>query len=130
MGTWNRDRFSPCQRVVETGRSGGRCLRERTCVGSLRAERQTYLIEACEQHMSGLIDAAPLGDEGNDARSQTDVTQASIVHGQPPLANLRPAPQIATSAIERLGQECLASNALANTISSLFTTVSSDEAVE
>jgi len=80
--------------------------------------------------MSGLIDAAPLGDEGNDARSQTDVTQASIVHGPTSLANLRPAPQIATSAIERLGQECLASNALANTISSLFTTVSSDEAVE
>ena len=38
--------------------------------------------------------------------------------------------ELQQDAIERLGQECLASNALANTISSLFTTVSSDEAVE
>ena len=30
---------------------------------------ETYVIETCEQHMSGLIDAAPLEDESNDAGS-------------------------------------------------------------
>jgi hypothetical protein len=58
-----------CQRVVETERGGGQCPRESTWVGSLHAGRQIYLVETCEQHMSGLIDAAPLEDESNDATS-------------------------------------------------------------
>ena len=58
-----------CQRVVETERGGGQCPRESTWVGSLHAGRQIYLVETCEQHMSGLIDAAPLEDKSNDAMS-------------------------------------------------------------
>ena len=38
-------------------------------VGSFHAGRQTYLIEACEKNMLGLIDAASLKDEGNDRAS-------------------------------------------------------------
>jgi len=58
-----------CQRVIETERGGGQCPRESSWVGSLHAGRQTYLVETCEQHMSGLIDAAPLEDESNEATS-------------------------------------------------------------
>jgi hypothetical protein len=38
-------------------------------VGSFHAGRQTYLIEACEKNMLGLIDAASLKDEANDRAS-------------------------------------------------------------
>ena len=58
-----------CQRVVETERGWGQCPRESTWVGSLHAGRQIYLVETCEQHMSGLIDAAPLEDESTEATS-------------------------------------------------------------
>jgi hypothetical protein len=38
-------------------------------VGALRAGRQTYFVETCEQHVSGLIDAIPLEDGSTDATS-------------------------------------------------------------
>jgi hypothetical protein len=58
-----------CQRAVETEHGAGQCPRESTWVGALHAGRQTYFVETCEQHMSGLIDAVPLDEESTDATS-------------------------------------------------------------
>ena len=58
-----------CQRVVETERGGGQCPRESTWARLSPCGRQIYLVVTCEQHMSGLIHAAPLEDESKKATS-------------------------------------------------------------
>jgi hypothetical protein len=52
-----------CQRVVKTDGESGQCPRDATWRGALHAARDIYIVESCDQHRSGLIDAEPL--DGN-----------------------------------------------------------------
>jgi len=56
-----------CQRVVKTESDSGQCPRDATWRGSLHASREIYVVESCDQHKSGLIDAEPL--DGNWANT-------------------------------------------------------------
>ena len=52
-----------CQRVIDGDRGRGQCPRDATWRGSLHAAREIYVVESCDQHKSGLVDAEPL--DGN-----------------------------------------------------------------
>jgi len=52
-----------CQRVTGTGENRAQCPLEATWRGTLHVGRDLYVVESCDQHRSGLIDAEPL--DGN-----------------------------------------------------------------
>src|SRR5579863_2477266 len=52
-----------CQRIIDTERGRDQCNGSAAWRGSLHVGRNVYLVEACDRHRSGLIDAEPL--DGN-----------------------------------------------------------------
>ncbi|HUB69628.1 MAG TPA: hypothetical protein VL984_04335 [Acidimicrobiales bacterium] len=52
-----------CQRVIGIGEGRGQCPLEATWMGTLHVGRDLYVVESCDRHRSGLIDAEPL--DGN-----------------------------------------------------------------
>jgi hypothetical protein len=57
------DELHRCERVVDSADGRGQCSLDATWRGSLHAGRDIYVVECCDRHKSGLIDAEPL--DGN-----------------------------------------------------------------
>jgi hypothetical protein len=52
-----------CQRVVVNPEGRGQCPARATWRGWAHAGRDVYVVEACDRHQSGLIDAESLEDD-------------------------------------------------------------------
>jgi hypothetical protein len=52
-----------CQRVIDTDEGRNQCPHEATWTGTLHVGRDLYVVEACDRHRAGLIDAEPI--DGN-----------------------------------------------------------------
>lgn len=55
-----------CQRIVDAPGGRARCSLTAAWSGWAHCGRQIYVVEACEQHQSSLIDAEPL--DGNSVK--------------------------------------------------------------
>lgn len=52
-----------CQRVVDTDEGRSQCVHEAAWTGTLHVGRDLYVVESCDRHRTGLIDAEPI--DGN-----------------------------------------------------------------
>ena len=60
-----------CQRIVDTADGRTRCPYTATWLGWAHAGRDIYIVEACDRHHSGLIDAEPLDGDWDRRPTQS-----------------------------------------------------------